>query len=75
MIASVIASNTPAGTFCPASARTLAAVIVPVTVAVGLGVVVQVGVIPATDAGAGFAVVWHSQTTMPPESRDLPKWI
>ena len=26
-------------------------------------------------AGAGFAVVWHSQTTMPPESRDLPKWI
>ena len=36
---------------------------------------VQVGVIIATCVGAGFAVVWHSQTTMPPESRDLPKWI
>jgi hypothetical protein len=45
-----------------------------VTVTPGPGVVfVQVGVTALTDAGAGFAVVWQSQTMMPPESRDLPK--
>ena len=74
MIASVIASKSLGVTFYPGTARTLSVVIFPVAAAVGFGVG-QVGVSAATCAGAGFAVVWHSQTTMPPESRDLPKWI
>ena len=35
----------------------------------------QVGVVAATEAGAGAAVVWHSHTEMPPATPGWPTWM